>query len=118
MYICNYIYKWNTRGEMIPYKARLVAKGFTQTASIDMRRPSHPLHDPTRSDQIPIAATYDWESHQIDIKSAYLNGSLDKEIYMDQPRGFKIQGNLRVRKGLKYATQLHTALAQIHASVR
>jgi hypothetical protein len=30
----------------------------------------------------------DWEIHQMDIKLAFLNGLLDKEIYMEQPQGF------------------------------
>ena len=39
-----------------------------------------------------LAAALDWEVHQIDIKTAYLNGSLDEEIYMDQPKGFHSTG--------------------------
>ena len=39
-----------------------------------------------------LAARLDWNIHHVDIKSAYLNGHLNKEIYMDQPKGFTIQG--------------------------
>jgi hypothetical protein len=35
-----------------------------------------------------LAALEDWEIHQMDVKSAFLNGLLDKEIYMEQPQGF------------------------------
>ena len=42
---------------------------------------------------LSLAAVYDWEIHQIDIKLAYLNGILNKEIYMDQPKGFEVPGS-------------------------
>lgn len=93
------------------YKARLVAKGFTQTAGIDYAETFAPV---ARLDSLrlllSLAATFDWEVHQIDIKSAYLNGNLDEEIYMEQPKGFEVPGQeekvCRLRKaiyGLKQA---------------
>ena len=39
-----------------------------------------------------IVGLLDLDFHHIDIKSAYLNGDLDKDIYMDQPKGFKVTG--------------------------
>ena len=39
-----------------------------------------------------LAALEDWEIHQMDIKSAFLNGLLDEEIYMEQPKGFIVPG--------------------------
>ena len=41
---------------------------------------------------LAIAAHFDFDVHHIDIKSAYLNGDLDEEIYMDQPKGFTVKG--------------------------
>ena len=37
---------------------------------------------------------HDLEVHQMDIKSAFLAGDLDKVIYMDQPEGFKVDSDL------------------------
>ena len=37
---------------------------------------------------IAIVAIYDLKIHQMDIKTAFLNGDLEEEIYMDQPEGF------------------------------
>ena len=75
------------------YRARLVAKGFTQTAGIDYEETFAPV---ARLDSLrlllSLATTYDWEVHQIDIKSAYLNGNLEEEIYMEQPKGFEVPG--------------------------
>ena len=37
---------------------------------------------------ITIAALHNLEIHQMDVKTAFLNGDLNEEIYMDQPEGF------------------------------
>ena len=53
---------------------------------------------------VALAAHYDWELHHMDVKSAYLNGDLDEEIYMEQPEGAAIPGKqdyvCRLRKSL------------------
>jgi hypothetical protein len=35
-----------------------------------------------------LAAHFDWTMHHMDVKSAFLNGDLTKEIYVSQPPGF------------------------------
>ena len=37
---------------------------------------------------ISLAATYNWDLHQLDIKNAFLHGDLQEEVYMDQPPWF------------------------------
>eukprot|EP00253_Pinus_taeda_P018477 PITA_18477 len=71
------------------YKARLVAKGFSQKAGIEF----HDIFSPVVkivSIRIVLAlvALLDLELQQLDVKTAFLHGDLDEEIYMEQPEGF------------------------------
>nr|GEZ06786.1 hypothetical protein [Tanacetum cinerariifolium] len=71
------------------YKARLVAKGFTQTPRIDYEETFSLVVD-IRAIRILIAmaAFYDYEIWQMDVKTTFLNGYLDEEVYMEQLEGF------------------------------
>ena len=72
-----------------------------------------------------LAALEDWEVHQLDIKSVFLNGVLDEEIYMEQLQGFISTGKetqvCRLKKaiyGLKQASctwnsNIHAALTEL-----
>nr|GFB56307.1 retrotransposon protein, putative, Ty1-copia subclass [Tanacetum cinerariifolium] len=85
-----WLYKKKTDmdGKVHTYKARLVAKGCTQTFGIDYQETFSPVAD-IRAIRILIAisAYYDYEIWQMDVKTAFLNGRLDEDIYMEQPEG-------------------------------
>eukprot|EP00253_Pinus_taeda_P009951 PITA_09951 len=71
------------------YKARLVAKGFSQKAGIDF----HEIFSPVVKivsirTVLALVALFDLELQQLDVKTAFLHGDLDEEIYMEQPEGF------------------------------
>ena len=76
-------------GSIDKFKARLVAKGFKQKADLDFFDTFSLV---TRITSIrlliAIAAIFYLKIHQMDVKTAFLNGDLQEEIYMDQPEGF------------------------------
>lgn len=92
-------------------KARLVAKGFSQVEGIDYDEVFSPVvRFETVRIMFALATLNNWHISGLDVKTAFLYGKLDEEIYMEQPEGFKIKGQerkvLRLRRaiyGLKQA---------------
>ncbi|KAL0313415.1 UNVERIFIED_CONTAM: Retrovirus-related Pol polyprotein from transposon RE2 [Sesamum radiatum] len=68
-------------------------KGYTQRPGVDFEETYSPVAM-AKSIQIllPIAAWYDYEIWQMDVKTAFLNGFVEEEIFMDQPKGFTTVG--------------------------
>ncbi|CAL9005324.1 unnamed protein product [Prunus brigantina] len=77
--------KMGSDGKVETYKARLVAKGYKQREGIDYEETFSPVAM-IKSIRIllAIAAHYDYEIWQMDVKTAFLNGHLREELYMDQ----------------------------------
>ena len=71
------------------YKTRFVAKGFTQREDIDFSETFSPVSskDSFRT-IITLVAYFDLELHQMDVKTAFLNGDIEETIYMVQPENF------------------------------
>ena len=92
---CKWIFKRKLKadGSVDKYKARLVAKGYRQKEGIDYFDTYSPVSRITSiRTLIAIASLNDMEIHQMDVKTAFLNGELDEEIYMEQLEGFVVQG--------------------------
>ncbi|CAK9821232.1 Retrovirus-related Pol polyprotein from transposon TNT 1-94 [Anthophora plagiata] len=89
---CKWVFsiKNDAAGNLKRYKARLVAKGFRQRAGIDYFDTFAPV---VRYESIrillAIAAKKDYEIMKFDVKTAFLYGDLQEEIYLDQPPGYK-----------------------------
>jgi len=77
-------------GSVEKHKARFVSRGFSQAEGID--------YDETfvlvarysfiRS-MLALSAQMGWKIHQMDVKTAFLNGKIEEEVYIKQPEGFK-----------------------------
>ncbi|KAK8944130.1 hypothetical protein KSP39_PZI007676 [Platanthera zijinensis] len=88
---CKWIFKTkrDASGNVEKYKARLVAKGFTQREGIDYNETFSPVSSKDSFRIImALVAQFDLELHQMDVKTAFLNGDIDETIYMVQPENF------------------------------
>ncbi|MCO5601449.1 hypothetical protein L7F22_055572 [Adiantum nelumboides] len=80
--------KFHADGSVSRYKARLVARGFTQIPGMDYSETFSPVLRITSFEVlIAIAALFGFLLHQMDVRTAFLNGDLQEEIYMSQPDG-------------------------------
>ena len=80
-------------GSIDKYKAQLIIKGYKQKEGLDYFDTNSLI---TRISSIrmliAIATIHNLEIHQMDVKTTFLNGDLDEEIYMEQPEGFIVPG--------------------------
>eukprot|EP00253_Pinus_taeda_P009585 PITA_09585 len=103
---CKWVYrtKYGPDEKVDKHKARLVAKGFSQVEGIDYTETFSPVAKMNFVRLVlSLTASFKWEVHQMDVKSAFLHGDLHEEIYMEQHIGF-IQTNsslvCRLKKSL------------------
>jgi len=91
----------------------LVAKGYSQQLGVDYNKTFAPVArlDTIRT-LIALATQKGWSIYQLDVKSAFLNGVLEEEIYIEQPPGFVVKGQeakvLRLKKALYGLKQYFT----------
>ncbi|KAK8597307.1 hypothetical protein V6N12_065778 [Hibiscus sabdariffa] len=93
---CKWVFKKKTDmdGNVQTYKGRLVAKDFRQIHGIDYDETFSPVAM-FKSIRIllTIATFHDYEIWQMDVKTAFLNGKLEEDVYMTQPEGFVAPDN-------------------------
>ena len=86
-----WVYKLKKKadGGLDKFKSRLVAQGYTQTHGVDYSEVFAPVaRTPAIRSLLAMANAMDLEIHQMDVRTAFLNGKLDCVVYMEQPEGF------------------------------
>ncbi|GKA47287.1 zinc finger, CCHC-type containing protein [Tanacetum coccineum] len=115
---CKWIFKRKLKvdGTIEKFKARLVIQGFKQKSGIDYFDTYAPVaRISTIRLLIAMASIHNLIIHQMDVKTAFLNGELDEEVYMNQPQGFIMPGNEnKVCKLIKSLYGLKQAPKQWH----
>ena len=86
--------KLDDKGNVIRNKARLVAQGYNQQEGIDYDETYDPVARLEAIRLLIAFASYKgFTLHQMDVKTAFLNGTLNEEVYVKQPPGFEDQSN-------------------------
>jgi hypothetical protein len=88
---CKWVFKKkrNAEGSVDRYKARLVAKGYSQVEGIDYNEVYAPVSKlATLRTLLAVVTERDMELEHLDVKTAFLYGDLQEEIYMDLPEGY------------------------------
>ena len=103
-------------GSVEKYKDRFVAQEFSQVEGVDYDETFALFARYTSIKAlISITAQMGWKIHQMDVKTAFLNGIIQEEVYVEQPQGFEIHGReshvcklMKGLYGLKQALDLGT----------
>ncbi|GAB2289900.1 hypothetical protein Dimus_038074 [Dionaea muscipula] len=100
-----YKLKKDSDGNVVKQKARLVVKGYNQQPGVDFNEVFAPVaRIETVRLLIALAAQFKWKLYQMDFKSAFLNGVLEEDVYVQQPQGYVKQGSenkvLKLHKAL------------------
>ena len=76
-------------GSIEKFKVRFVARGFSQVEGVDYEESSsHVARYTLTLSIISIALDMGWKIHQMDVKTAFLNGFIQEEVCIEQPQGF------------------------------
>nr|GEV73462.1 hypothetical protein [Tanacetum cinerariifolium] len=106
---CKWIFKKKTYmyKKVHTYKARLVVKGYTQTYNIDYEETFSPVAKiKSITIMLAIVAFHDYEIWQMDVKTAFLNRKLTKDVFMAQPEGSIVYAMMCTRPDVSFALSM------------
>lgn len=101
--------KLGSNGEIARHKARFVVRGFSQIYGLDFDETyASVVKSASYRILFALQARYGWKCHQMDIKTAFLNGDLEHEIFVEPPEGYPEARNqvLKLCKSLYGLKQL------------
>jgi hypothetical protein len=82
-------HKFKVDGSLDRYKARWVLQGFTQRPGLDYNKTFSPVVKPaTVRTVLTLAVSRGWSVHQLDVKNAFLHGTLSETVYCSHPASF------------------------------
>ena len=90
-------------GHVLRYKARFVVRGFEQVHGVDFDETfASVVKQPSYKILFALQAMYGWKCHQMDVKTAFLHGEVQENIYLQPPDGFPEDNGkvLRLNKAL------------------
>ena len=83
-----YTVKLTPDWSLVRLKNHLVVEGYSQVYGMDYQNTFQPVAKLTKRILSSLAVTHYWPLHHLDIKNDFLNGVLDKEVYIEQPPHF------------------------------
>ena len=87
-----YKIKHTTDGSFEKYKARFVARGFSQKEGIGYEETFDLVSRYTSIRTImALTSMMKWDLHQMDVKTTFLNGVIEEEVYIKKPQGFEVE---------------------------
>ena len=113
------VQKCNENNDIIRYKARLVAQGFSQRPGIDYEETYSPVMDAiTFRSLISLAVFEELDMRLMDVITAYLYGSIDSDIHMKIPEGFKLPEAVSTNPRSMFSIKLQRSLYGLKKSGR
>ena len=114
-----FVRKRNENNDIIRYKARLVAQGFSQRPGIDYEETYSPVINAiTFPFLISLAVFEELDMHLMDVINAYLYGSIDSDIHMKIPEGFKLPEAVSTKPRNMFSIKLQRSLYGLKQSGR
>jgi hypothetical protein len=80
-------------GSIENFKVRLVVRGFSQREGVEYEETFYLVTKDTSIKWVMFLVSFmEWWIHKMDVKTMFLNGIIEEEVYIEKPRGFEVCG--------------------------